>query len=74
MGNVLHTQRLVRAARLSNVDGSDHSNINSALQLVEQRPSLLRAKSAALEGTLWHYAAATGNVLLLEGLIRIVTR
>ena len=72
MGNVLHTLRLVRAARRINDTWND--DVSSVLQLVEQRPALLGAKSGALGGTLWHWAAETGNALLLEGLIRLIKR
>jgi hypothetical protein len=72
MGNVLHTLRLVRAARRINDTWND--DFSSVLQLVEQRPALLGAKSGALGGTLWHWAAETGNALLLEGLIRLIIR
>lgn len=70
MGNVLQTQRLVRAV----TDESTSSNISSVLQLVQQRPALLTAKSAAVGGTIWHWAAEKGNVLLLEELIRFINR
>jgi hypothetical protein len=72
MGNVLLTQRLVRLAARS--DASGNLLLNSVLQLVEQHPALLRAKCAALKGTVWHWAASRGHVVLLEGLIRLVIR
>lgn len=72
MGNVLLTQRLVRAARSDQLNNSGY--VSSVLQLVQQRPALLRAKSAAVGGSIWHWAAERGNVLLLEELIRFVTR
>jgi hypothetical protein len=72
MGNVLQTQRLVRAARSS--ETHDSVAVSSVLQLVQQRPALLRAKSASVGGTIWHWAAEKGNVLLLEELIRFMIR
>jgi hypothetical protein len=72
MGNVLQTQRLVRAARSDETDNIGH--VSSVLQLVQQRPALLRAKSAAVGGTIWHWAAEKGNGLLLEELIRFINR
>jgi hypothetical protein len=72
MGNALHTQRLARAVQgHANATGVDIATI---LQMLDDRPALLRTTHGALHGTVWHWVASKGDVLLLEALIRLVIR
>lgn len=71
MGNALHTQRL---ARVLKGHANDSGGYIATMQLLEQRPALLRSTNGALGGTVWHWAAAKGDVLFLEALIRLVIR
>lgn len=73
MGNALHTQRLARAVRQGHANDSG-CYIATILQLLQHRPALLRSTHGALGGTVWHWAAAQGDVLLLQALIRLVIR
>ena len=67
MGNV---QGRVNSSRLASAALSCGSRTEDVLALVRAEPFLLTSKSRALQGSIFHHAAQTGNAGLLEGLLR----